>query len=126
VNGLSDELLGTTCSITSALARMKELCEFVEGKGMMDGWSLGLGVEVVRDSGFAGAGLDGRKKDHSYTYTIILVTLLHSSCPSPFLATTLAVSTSTIHLFFPLFLLPWSEILQRQFDAWWRSQREWI
>jgi hypothetical protein len=31
------KLLGTTCSIAYTLARVKELCPFVEGKGGVDG-----------------------------------------------------------------------------------------
>jgi hypothetical protein len=59
-------------------ARMKELCPFVESRGGVDRRSLGLGVEVVRDSGFAGVGLEGRKKVIHHTCTI--VSLRSSAC----------------------------------------------
>jgi hypothetical protein len=47
---------------------------------------LGLGVEVVRDSAFAGVVLDGQKRITHHTWTVILIMLLHSPFPSPFVA----------------------------------------
>jgi hypothetical protein len=68
-----EQPLGTVCSITSALARMKELYPFVESKGRVDG------MEVVRDSAFAGVGLQVGRRVNDVTCGIILITYLHSS-----------------------------------------------
>jgi hypothetical protein len=118
---------------------MIELCSFVESEGGGDGWSLGLRVELVRDSSFAGVRLEGQKKDHSSHLhyhshyvppPLISIAFLCHTTHSTRLHYLVELQTLARkeeiedlgYLLFPLFL-PCSEILQRQPDpsSWWRS-----
>jgi hypothetical protein len=141
-------LLGTTCLITSTLARTKELCPFIEGKGRVHEWSSawhGGGERFcIRGSRIWGV-IWARRWTIRHTCTIrclmiTLVMLTLSSLP-PFLTTLLAASVSDIlfsselvletggiqdlgHFFFSPLPLPWREIRQRQLDSWWLTWRK--
>jgi hypothetical protein len=102
---------------TLRLGQNEGVVPCVEGKGGVDGWSLGLGVEVVRDSAFAGVGLDDPKKDHSSHLDY------HSRYAPPLLVSIAFPRhiTRSIRLHYPPLLLSASSslewILQREFDS---------